>query len=84
LKGVVEGIADLLIPEQRVLTQHLRVGDAGLKIETSICIDGKPRLRADLLQHGLDPSTVFVDRRSADLHLHHVVAAIEIAAHFRA
>ncbi len=82
MKGVVEGIADFLIPEQRIVTQHFRVSYAGLKIETSVCIDRKPCLRSNLLQHGFDAPTVFVDRRTADLHLHDVVATIEITAHF--
>ena len=45
---------------------------------------GELRVLADLLQHGLDPLAVFRDRGAADLHLHDVVAAIEIAAHFAA
>ena len=48
LQGVVEGVADLLVPEQRVLPQHLGVGDAGLEVEASVHVDGELRLRADL------------------------------------
>ena len=33
------------------------------------------------VQHRLDPALVLVDRGAADLHLHDVVAAVEVAAH---
>src|SRR5581483_5143062 len=42
------------------------------------------RVTADLLEHRLDARAILLERRAADLHLHHGVAAIEIAAHLRA
>ncbi len=56
----------------------------GLEIEAAVGVDGELRVLADLLQHRLDARAVVVDRRAADLHLHDVVAAIEIAAHLGA
>ena len=83
LEGIVERIADLLIPEQRVLAQHLGIGDAGLEIEATVGIDGELGIGPDLLEHGLDAAAVLANRRAADLHLHDVVAAVQVAAHFR-
>ena len=84
LQRVVERIAGLLVPEQRILPQHLGVGDRGFQIEAAVGVDGELRVLADLLQHGLDALAVLGDRRAADLHLHDVVAAVEIAAHLAA
>src|SRR5229473_4938979 len=80
----IEGIASLLIPEQRIVAQHPGVRDRGLKIEPAVGVDGEPRLAPDLFQNSLDTHTVLRDRRAADLHLDDIVTAIEIAAHLAA
>lgn len=54
LQRVVEGIAGLLVPEQRIIAQHLGVGDRGLQIEAAVGIDRKLCVLADFPQHGLD------------------------------
>ncbi len=84
LQSVIERIADLLVPEQRILAQHLGVGDRCFKIEATVRIDCQPGPRADFGEHGFDAALILIDRGAADLHLHHVVAAIDIAAHLRA
>ena len=81
LQRVVEGIADLLVPEQRVVAQHLGIGDGGLEVEAPVGVDRELRLRADLGEHRLDAAPVLGEGCAADLHLDDVVAAVEIAAH---
>ena len=44
LQRVVERIADLLVPEQRVVAQHLGVGDGGLEVEAPVGVDRELRL----------------------------------------
>ena len=80
----IEGISGLLVPEQRIVAQHPGVGDRGLQVEPAIGIDGELRGAADFLQHGLDALAIFRDRRAADLHLHDIITAVEIAAHLAA
>ena len=65
------------------MTKHLGVGDGGLQIETAIRIHCQLGVAANFRQHGLDAPAIFRDIGSADLHLHHGVSAVEIAAHFR-
>ena len=48
LQRVVERIARLLVPEQRIVPQHLGVGDGGLEVEAAVGVDGELRARADL------------------------------------
>ena len=44
LQMVVERIAGFLVPEQRIVAQHLGVGDRGLEIEAAVGIDRELRL----------------------------------------
>jgi hypothetical protein len=81
---VVERIARFLVPEERIVAQHLRVRDRGFEIEAAIRIDGQFCARADLVEHRLDALAVLVERCAADLHLDDGVAALEIAAHLGA
>ena len=84
LQRIVQRIAGLLVPEQRIVAQHFGVGDRGLQIEAAIGVHRELRLTADFLQHRLNALAVLVERGAADLHLHHGVAAVEIAAHLGA
>jgi hypothetical protein len=84
LQGVVEGIARLLEPEERVLPQHARIGDRGRKVEAAVRVHGQARGAVDLGQDGFDAPLVLRERRAPDLHLHHGVAAIDVAPHLRA
>src|SRR5215207_6034887 len=80
LQREVQGIANLLVPEQRILAQHLGVSDALLQRQAPVRIDRELSLAIQLLQHSLDAGLVLGDA-VADLHLDHVVSAIEIAPH---
>ena len=44
LQRVVERIAGLLVPEQRIVAQHLGVGDRGLEVEAAVGVDRELRL----------------------------------------
>ncbi len=55
LQRIVERIAGLLVPEQRIVAQHLGIGDRGFQIEPAVGVDRELRVLADLLQHRLDP-----------------------------
>ena len=54
LQLVVERIARLLVPEQRIVAQHLGIGDRGFEIEAPVGIDRKLRILADLGEHRFD------------------------------
>src|SRR5437764_2121692 len=84
LQMVVERIARFLVPEQRIVAEHLRVSDRRFEIEAPVRIDGQLCSVADLVEHRFDALPILVERCTADLHLDDAVAALEIAAHLGA
>ena len=44
LQREIERIAGLLVPEQRILPQHLGVGDRGFEVEAAVGVDGELRV----------------------------------------
>src|SRR3954451_14396305 len=81
LKGEVERIADLLVPEQGVLTQHFGVGDPLFKREAAIRIDAELRPSIQVPQHPFDAGLILLNA-IPDLHLDDRIATVEIALHF--
>ena len=84
LQCVVERVTGFFVPEERIGAQHFCVGDRGLQIKPAIRIDRQTANAAQFSQHRLDTRAVFIDGGAADFHLHHGVAAVEVAAHFAA
>ena len=84
LQRKVERVARLLVPEERIVAQHLGVGDRGLEIEAAIGVHGELGGRADLSEHRLDTLAVVGEFRAADLHLDDGVPAVQVAAHLGA
>ena len=82
LQMVVERIARFLVPEERIVAQHLRISDRRFEVEASVRIDGELRAVSNFIEHRFDALSILFKRRAADLHLDDAVAALEIAAHF--
>ena len=60
LQRIVERIADLLVPEQRIVAQHPGVGDAGLEVEAAVGVD-----REAAPAEPISASTASMRRRSS-------------------
>src|SRR5262249_62149704 len=58
LQREVERVARLLVPENRILAQHLCAGDRLLEREAAVRIDRELRLAIELLEHALDARLV--------------------------
>ena len=84
LQMKVERVARFLVPEQRIVAQHLGIRDRRFEIEAPVRIHRELCGAADFSKRRLDAVAVLVERRPADLHLHDGVAALEIAAHLGA
>src|SRR5262249_56180053 len=78
----VERIARLLEPTQLEWRKRTRIGERLRARELRIGIDRKLGAVAEDLLHRLDPAYVVGERQAADLHLHHGIAGVEMAAHF--
>ena len=61
LQRIIERIAGLLVPEQRILAQELGVSDGGFEIEPAVRIDRELRLAVDLLEHRFDALLIVFD-----------------------
>jgi hypothetical protein len=81
LQLVVERVAGFLVPEQVVARERLGIGDGGVQVEAAVGVDAQALAVLQDGQHRVDAAQVVVQRRAADLHLHHRVAAIEVLAH---
>jgi hypothetical protein len=77
----VERVARLLVPEQVVPRERLRVGDRGVEVEAAVGIDAEPLAIAQHAEDRVDPAQVLVERCAADLLLDDGVAAVEVALH---
>src|SRR5947199_3295335 len=67
LQMEIEWIARFLVPEQRIVAEHLRVRDRRFKIEAPVRIDGQLCSVADLVEHRFDALSILVERCTADL-----------------
>jgi hypothetical protein len=56
----VERIACFLVPEQRIVAQHLRVRDGGFEVEATVRVDREPGRAADFGERRLDAPPVLV------------------------
>src|SRR4051812_16090196 len=75
LKGEVERIADLLVPEQGVLTQHFGVCDPLFEREAAIRVDAELRPSIQVSQHPFDAGLILlnaIDRKSTRLNSSHM------------
>src|SRR5712692_4522091 len=81
LQVVVERIARFLVPEEAVARERTRVGKGGGQVEAAVRVHRQGRPLAYDLQGGVDAAEVLVEARSADLQLHHRIAAVQVALH---
>ena len=78
---IVERIARLLEPREPEGRQRLGIGERLVAAEFAVGVDRQPAARRHDVEHGRDRLDVLGKRQAADLHLHHRVAGIEMAAH---
>src|SRR6478752_3553729 len=82
VQGVVQRVADLLVPEQVVRLDRLGVGQRLVQGEPAVDVDREAGpVAAQDVDDGLDPLEVLGQRRAADLHLDHAVALVQELAH---
>ena len=81
LQLIVERIACFFVPEQAIRLQRLGVFDGGFQIKAAIGIHRQILACAHDFDHRLDAPNVIRQRITADFHLDHRVAQVEIFLH---